>query len=111
CAGFWRAFADPAALGLPESTRLVVVTKGPEDESQSQVVALSPSAVTVVMSSAAWREYDVPVVPYFVEVEGRSGRQRGAGTGSDWSQVRSLMGQASGDAALAGGRVAKARSD
>jgi hypothetical protein len=111
CATFWDAFADLDSLDMPANTRLVVVTKGPEDESESAVAALAPPGVTIAMSSAAWRDYDVPIVPYFVEVDGRSGRQRGAGTGSDWTQVRSLMGQADGDVELALSRVPKARPD
>ena len=32
CAGFWKAFRQPDQLDLPDRTRLVVVTKGPEME-------------------------------------------------------------------------------
>jgi hypothetical protein len=111
CATFWDAFRDQDSLGLSPGTRLVVVTKGPEDESQSRVLALAPSSATVVMSSAAWDDYEAPVVPYFVDVDGGSGRQRGSGTSSDWAQILALMGQAVGDADLARHRVSKAAAD
>ena len=111
CATFWEAFADVDTLDLPPHTRLVVVTKGPEDESHSAVLAVSPPGVTVVMSSAAWQDYDVPVVPYFVLVDGRSGRQVGSGTGAEWTQVRSLMTQSDADGELALARIRKADPD
>lgn len=114
CQRFWEAFADPA-LDLPVGTRLVVVTKGVEEESPSQLVRLAPPGVPVVLSSGAWADYDVPGSPYFVLVDGPSGRVRGEGTGLDWPQVRNLLGQATDDAdhldALAANRVRKPGTD
>ena len=66
------------------------------------------------MSTEAWSDYGVPGSPYFVLVEGRSGRVRGEGTGPDWEQVSSLLDQATGDAAhrtLAANRVPKPSAD
>ncbi len=111
CASFWEAFASVETLGLPPRARLVVVTKGPADESISAVRALAPSDVTVVMSSEAWDAYEVPVVPYFVHVDGAAGEVVGQGAGSTWEQVASLMGQALGDVPLPSPRVRKAQAD
>ena len=47
------------------------------------------------MSSQAWSDYEVPGSPYFLLVE--EGRVSGEGSGSTWSQVRALLGQASDD--------------
>jgi len=101
CQRFWDAFRKPRKLALPAGTRLVVVTKGAEAESESSVAKLAPSAFTTVMSTQAFADYDVPGSPYFVQVHGPSGRVRGEGTGPDWDQVRSLLGQAGADTALA----------
>ena len=111
CATFWEAFRAPDGLGLPAGSRLVVVTKGAEHESISALRELAPPGVTVVMSTPAWDDYDVPVVPYFVHAEGRSGRVIGQGAGATWEQVRSLMGQALGDVELPDPSVRKARAD
>ena len=111
CAAFWEAFTSLETLGLPANARLVVVTKGPEVESVSAVRALAPPDVSVVMSTDAWEAYEVPVVPYFVHVEGASGRVVGQGAGSTWEQVASLMGQALGDVPLPTPGVRKARAD
>jgi hypothetical protein len=86
CQRFWDAFRKPRKLGLPAGTRLVVVTKGPDDESVSAVASVAPGAVPTVMSSEAWHDYDVPGSPYFVYVHGPTGRVRGEGTGPDWDQ-------------------------
>jgi hypothetical protein len=115
CQKFWDAFRKPRKLKLPSGTRLVVVTKGVDGESPSTVADLAPSAFPTVMSSQAFTDYDVPGSPYFVYVHGPSGRVRGEGTGPDWDQVSSLLGQATVDAglatALSGRQVAKPDAD
>jgi len=102
CQRFWDAFRKPRKLGLPAGTRLVVVTKGADAESESSVAKLAPTGVTTIMSTQAFTDYDVPGSPYFVQVHGPSGKVRGEGTGPDWDQVRSLLSQAGDDTELAG---------
>jgi hypothetical protein len=100
CNAFWMAF-DRDDLEIPGDARLVIVTRGPEDESESQVRALSPRNVTVVMSSDSWEAYRVAAAPYFVYVDGPSGRVVGEGAAGTWDHVANLMRQALGDAGLA----------
>ncbi len=100
CATFWEAFADPRGLGLPTGTRLVVVTKDPSEESESGIAELAPAGVPLVMSSAAWEAYEVPGSPYFVAVDGPSGRVTGEGTATTWEQVARLLGSAAADAGV-----------
>ena len=100
CQDFWDAFDAPDQLKIPGDARPVIVTKAGADESLSQVRRLAPSEVPVVMSSDMWRAYDVPVAPYFVYVDGPSGKVVGEGAASTWDQVRSLLGQALADAGL-----------
>jgi hypothetical protein len=101
CADFWRAFDEGAATSLPgRDTRLVVVTKGPEAESLSEVRRLAPSGVTTIMSSDAYTDYGVPASPYVVLVDGPSGRVIGEGAAATWAQVANLLGQAAADAGL-----------
>jgi hypothetical protein len=114
CAGFWEAFADPD-LHLPQSTRLVVVTKDASEESPSAIAKLAPPGLPLVMSSTAWADYEVPGSPYFVFVDGPTGRVRGEGTGATWKQVANLLAQATGDLTFTAGpsavRRAKPQSD
>ncbi|HEX6596290.1 MAG TPA: hypothetical protein VF045_05110, partial [Acidimicrobiales bacterium] len=108
CSEFWRALGQPAAdLGLPAGTQLVVVTKGPGEEDRLRIRQLAPSDHPVVMSTAAWEAYGVPVTPYFLHVDGSTGEIVGQGSGHSWSQVASLLGRAVGDA---GDPAAAARS-
>jgi hypothetical protein len=109
CHLFWDTFATQK-LELPGGARLVVVTMGPEAESQSAVAGMAPAGVTVVMSSEAWDDYGVPGSPYFAFVDGVSARVVGEGTAPDWEQVVRLMQQAGNDGALeASRRAASAR--
>lgn len=114
CRRFWDALAPDAdtPVRLPADTRLVVVTKGPENESPAAVGERSVT-VPVVMSDEAWRDHEVPGSPYAMHVDGPSGRVRGEGTGADWDQVAALLARATGDVGFVGGapRGRKARRD
>lgn len=101
CANFWEAFRNEGDVPLPGGTRLVIVTKGIDDESPSAIADLAPPGVTLVMSSEAWDDYRVPGSPYFVFVDGPTGRIRGEGTGMSWDQVGNLLAQATGDLTFA----------
>jgi hypothetical protein len=94
CQAFWEQLG---AAGLPTGTRLVIVTRGDDVESPVAVADVAPPDVAVVMSSAAWTDYEVPGSPYVVHVDGVSGRVRGEGTGPDWDQVKRMLLQGAGD--------------
>src|SRR5262249_2740892 len=83
---------------------LVIVTKDESAESLSAVRRLAPRRVPVVMSSAAWDAYDVPVAPFFVLIDGRSSAVVGEGAANTWEQVSSMVTQALADEALAARR-------
>lgn len=96
CQEFWTAFGRDDA-GLPTGIRLVVLTKGEEQESRSRIAELAPAGTLTVMSSQAWTDYEVPMSPYFILVDGPQGAVRGEGAASSWSQLKDLMGQALDD--------------
>jgi hypothetical protein len=100
CGEFWKAFADERSLGLPHGTRVVVVTKDADEESVSKLRKLEPPAIPVVLSSETWRQYDIPVAPYFIYVDGKEGVV-GEGAASTWEQVASLLLQATEDVEFA----------
>jgi hypothetical protein len=102
CRGFWTAFADPQ-LRVPGGARLIAVTKGPEAESSSVLRTLAPAQVITVQSSDAWIAYGVPVAPYFVLVDGTTGKVVGEGAATTWEQVTHLMGNAMADAGIGRG--------
>ncbi len=99
CRGFWDAFAAPGTLDLPLDVRVVVVTKGADEESVRTLRDLAAPDLSVVMSTAAWEHYAVPGSPYFALVDGPRARVVGEGTGASWLQVRSLLTHAGDDEA------------
>lgn len=107
CQTFWDAFAELGALDLPPDVRVVVATKDAREESVSALRELAPAGLPVVMSTAAWEEYEVPGSPYFVLVHGATGRVEGEGTGANWPQVRNLIGQAAADGRRGDAREAR----
>ena len=96
CQGFWDAFDGPAPE-VPGGARLVVVAQGLGDESESALRDRAPDGIPLVLSSEAWAEFSVPGSPYFVYVDGRTGRSVGEGSAASWAQVVDLMGQALAD--------------
>ncbi len=98
CAGFWKSFEHPDRLGLPAGTRLVVVTKGPEMEVPAEVARHAHRGLTVIMSTDAWGDYEVPGSPFFVLVDGRSGRRIGEGVANHFHQVVEMVRRAEADA-------------
>ncbi len=98
CAGFWQSFREADRLGLPAGTRLVVVTKGPELEVPAAVATSSHPGLTVIMSTDAWNDYEVPGSPFFVLVDGRSGRRIGEGVANHFHQVVEMVRRAEADA-------------
>lgn len=99
CQTFWKEFSQRTDLELPGvDTRLVIVTKGLDHESESRLAKLAPSHHTLVMTSLAWDEYKIPVSPYFILID--SGRIIGEGSAGSWKQVRSLLSQAYSDASI-----------
>jgi len=109
CAAFWEAFAD--GVELPDDdTRLVIVTMGPDRESESAVSRLAPQEHQVLMSNEAWEAYNVPVSPYFVMVTGE-GKVVGDGAAATWGQLAKLMGEAMADQSARGHRGRHERID
>jgi hypothetical protein len=107
CEVFWNELARPVAL--PDNTRLVVVAQGPEVESPAALRDLAAPHLDVLMSTEAWRDYEVPGSPHVVFVEGRTGRVRGEGTGQSWSQVAKMLARATGDLSVIDGRPRAAK--
>ena len=94
CQTFWDQMRS-GPLDVPGGARLVVVAKGPQEESATRLRELAGPNLEVVQSSAAWTDYGVPGSPYFVYVE--AGVITGEGSSTTWTQVRDLMGQSVDD--------------
>jgi hypothetical protein len=94
CAGFWETLGERR---LPDGVQTVIVAHGAEREAPARLRRLAPGGVPVVMSSAAWKDYEVPGAPYFVLVDGGI---RGEGVATSWRALGSLVGDAIDDQRL-----------
>lgn len=99
CAGFWETLQSPDALELPDGTRVVIVTKGPDREFPNEVATLATGRVPVVMSTEAWLDYQVPGSPFFVLVDGSTGLAVGQGVAAHVGQLLDLIQRAEHDRA------------
>ena len=95
CVGLLETLQD-APPPLPPGLRLVVVTKDRRVERLRLLRPLSHE-VEIVMSSGAWESYRVPGSPYFLQIEGSTGRVLGEGSAASWQQVASLILDAAAD--------------
>ena len=103
CAAFWEALQSPGRLTLPAGTRTVIVTKGPDREIPAEVQARCTGGAPVVMSTQAWLDYEVPGSPFFVLVDGSSGRKVGQGVAPGVAQLAELVRRAEHDRGTAEG--------
>jgi len=81
--------------------RLIALTRDPSEESPSRLRRLAGEATSVIMSSAAWRDYTVPAAPYFVYLD--RGEVVGEGSATGWTQIESLLRDAIEDPTSHGG--------
>jgi hypothetical protein len=110
CEGLWRDF-DPERRGrLPGDVRLVLVVRDASHERPARLRELAPPDLPLVMSSAAWEAYSVPTTPYFIYVDGSTGRVYGEGAASSWEQVISLLADALDDLEVLDGRAGRRQS-
>jgi hypothetical protein len=89
CQPFWDALRNGATA--PDGTQVLVVTRGPDEESPARVADLAGPHVAVVMSTDAWERYEIPGSPHVVYVDGASGTVRGEGAAGSWDQVLGLL--------------------
>jgi hypothetical protein len=118
CLAFWDVFRDGGPVEVPGDARLVCVSKDAGEESVASIRRLAPLDIPTVMSSKAWDDYDVPVAPFFVLLDGESGEVIGEGAANEWGQVQSLLHTALDDAGMLdrkgnvkGGRRGKPKAD
>ena len=93
CSRFFEAITTGSHRAL--GTRVLVVTRGPEQESAGLLRGWQERGVEIVMSSSAWDDFQTPGAPYVVYCAG--GHIAGEGTAGSWEQIESLVGQAQSD--------------
>lgn len=91
CIGFWERLREGEPLELPPETELVIVAKDRSEERLSRLRKLSDMDSRIIMSTQAWRDYNVSESPYFVFVDGQTGLVRGEGSADTWERAFSLV--------------------
>lgn len=115
CRNIWLALSELERSPLPEGTRVFAVAKDREEESIPRLRKLASPQANLVLSNAAWEAYEIPGSPYFVYVEGETGKILGEGSAESWPQIVSLLEEALEDEAYelantnGGGQGASAR--
>jgi hypothetical protein len=102
CGRFWEALRRDGPPSMGPDTRVVVLTKGPDAESPTELARVA-DGVDVTLSTEAWRDFEVPGTPFFILVDGPSGTVAGEGTALGWDEVRNLVALGRGDASLVSG--------
>jgi hypothetical protein len=111
CGPLWDELrtGGPADL-LSSDVRVVVVTKGADRESLTRLGRAAPAEGELVMSSAAWDDYEVTATPHFVLVDSEARRILGRGGATSWTQILSLLADADSDARLDAARSTSERA-
>jgi hypothetical protein len=99
CGRFWEVLRHDRLPEMGSDTRVVVVTKGPDSESPTELERLARD-VEFIMSSEAWSDFEVPGSPFFILVDGPKGAVAGEGTALGWDEVRNLVALGRGDASI-----------
>lgn len=97
CTLFWEWIRGPYVTVEDRRYRVIVTTLGSDEESPTRALALKHPDAEVVMSSAAWAEYEVPGAPYFALVDPGEGRIIGEGTAPSIDALESFLRDSSGD--------------
>jgi hypothetical protein len=97
CRTFWESLAEEVELPASD-VRPVIVTKGVDGESPSEVAKMAPGRVTTLMSTEAWDSFRVPGTPFFQLIDAARGLSVGEGSAGSWAQVFDLMRRGLADA-------------
>lgn len=94
CTSIWERLRD-AGLPLGSGVRPVVVTKDapPEDLERIREMGAADQELTVVLSSEAWIDYEVPGSPYLMVVAGRPGSVVDEGSVTGWDGLAAMVGR------------------
>ncbi len=98
CTGIWQQLRRGALTQVAPEVTPVVVTKdeAQEDHGRIRDLATDEEALGVVLSGAAWDDYEVPGSPYVMLVSGRPGSVIAEGSVAGWADVVSLVERAGG---------------
>ncbi len=94
CTSIWERLRDEGVTQAP-GMRSVVVTKDapPEDLDRIRTMGNPDRQLTVVLSTEAWIDYEVPGSPYVMVVDGRPGSVVDEGSVTGWDGLVGMIGR------------------
>ena len=111
CTMFWENLDSSTRYFGDHRHRVVIVTKGEDEESPTRTISLARGSADVIMSSSAWDEFGVPGAPYFVLIDPTSGDILGEGSASTFDALEEFLTDASNDQQWDRRRARKHKSD
>ena len=111
CTMFWENLDSSTRYFGDHRHRVVIVTRGEDEESPTRTISLARGSADVIMSSSAWEEFKVPGAPYFVLVDPGSGIVLGEGSASTFDALEEFLMDASNDQQWDRKRAKKHKSD
>lgn len=97
CTPFWEGLSSSTMHFGGHRHRVLVVTLGESEESPTRAQAMAKPGVDVVMSSAAWQEFEVPGAPYFALIEPETNRVIGEGSAMTFESLEEFLSDATND--------------
>ncbi len=97
CTPFWEGLQSSVMHFGGHRHRVVIVTLGESEESPTRAQSMARPEVDVVMSSTAWKDFEVPGAPYFAVIEPETGRIVGEGSAMTFESLEEFLSDATND--------------
>ncbi len=97
CEVFWENLDNSDQYFGGYKHRVLIVTRGEDEESPTRALGLRRGHADVIMSSGAWEEFDVPGAPYFAVVDPDKGLV-GEGTATTFEALEEFLADSINDA-------------
>ena len=111
CSPFWDKLDASSRYFHDYRHRVLIVTRGSEEESPTRAQSLRRGQADVIMSSQAWDDYEVPGAPYFVLIGPGNGGIAGEGSAATFDSLEQFLADSVNDSRWDRDRVNKQRTD
>lgn len=98
CTPFWERLDSDLRYFGGHRYRVLIITRGESEESPSRAESLAASHASVVMSSSAWDDYEVPGAPFFAVIDPDAGVIVGEGSSGTFEALEQFLIDAGNDA-------------
>ena len=111
CSPFWDNLDASSRYFHDHRHRVLIVTRGSEEESPTRAQSLRRGQADVIMSSEAWDDYEVPGAPYFVLIGPGNDGIAGEGSAATFDSLEQFLADAVNDSRWDRDRATKHGAD